>query len=111
MPGLTHRRSPAGRAWRLATTLPYLAGAASWLLAGAIISSHECETGGSGGGVLELIVFCGLVGACPTAVAWFGRRTRPLRSLVPAIVLSLVLAAPLVLIGHLAWWFGHGCYD
>jgi hypothetical protein len=96
--------------WGLAVVLPILAGAAAWLVAAATVSSEACSTG-SGGSVTELMGLAGLVLTAPAAIIWHARRARPLLPrIVAPVLISILLALPLVFLGAQVWWSGHNCY-
>jgi hypothetical protein len=93
----------------LAVLLPILAGAVTWLVADATVSTQACSTG-AGGGLPEAAAFAALVLAAPTAVVWHARHARPfLAEVAVPVVVCVLLAVPLLYFGAQIWWVGHNC--
>jgi hypothetical protein len=96
--------------WILTIVVPVCAAVLTWPWMGVSTTAQVCVTG-SGGGVVSTVGFIVIALVPSVVIGWWARRTQTRFSdAVSAMVLSVLLALPLMFFSASWWWSNHHCY-
>lgn len=91
--------------------MPVVLAVLAWLWTDVTLSPAACARDDRGGvGVAAGLIILGVL--APALTAWQTRRSGDsVARAAAAVVVSALLAALLVWVAYLVWWFGHDCYS
>lgn len=98
--------------WMLVVVLPIVVGALAYPWAAVTTSARDCATGASGGGRAATVIGYGVLWlVAPVVVALRARRAgTSLAHAAAPVIVSALLAVPLIFLGAQVWWGANNCY-